>query len=171
LVRTARDYGVPARLIETTVDINDQRKKSLVKRVRAAVGGDLSGKSVGVLGLTFKPNTDDMRDSASLDLIPDLLNAGATVKTYDPEGMEEARPMLPDAVVYCDDAYGTMQNADVLVLMTEWNAFRSLDLDRVKSLMNAPVMVDLRNIYDPKDMVDNGFAYSCVGRPVPVPSE
>jgi UDPglucose 6-dehydrogenase len=167
LVQTARDYNSPVRLIETTVDVNDQRKKSLIKRVQKAAGGDLTGKTVGVLGLTFKPNTDDMRDSASLDLVPDMLNAGAVVKAFDPEGMKEAQKLLPDAVQYCGDAYEVMDKADVLVVLTEWNAFRSLNLERVKSLMNAPVIVDLRNIYDPKDMTAKGFAYSCIGRPVP----
>ncbi len=167
LVQTARDYNSPVRLIETTVDVNDQRKKSLIKRVLKAVGGDLTGKTVGVLGLTFKPNTDDMRDSASLDLVPDMLNAGAMVKAFDPEGMKEAQKLLPDTVQYCGDAYEVMDKADVLVVLTEWNAFRSLNLERVKSLMNAPVIVDLRNIYDPKDMAAKGFTYSCIGRPVP----
>jgi UDPglucose 6-dehydrogenase len=165
LVRTAKDYGSPIRLIETTVDINHKRKKALAGRVAAAAGGMLKGKTVAVLGLTFKPNTDDMRDSASLDLIPDLIAAGATVKVHDPEGMAEAKPLLPTNVVYCVDAYAAMEKADVLVILTEWNAFRSLDLTRVKSLLAAPVIVDLRNIYDPKDMAEKGFAYSCVGRP------
>ncbi|MGE4527067.1 MAG: UDP-glucose/GDP-mannose dehydrogenase family protein [Rhodospirillaceae bacterium] len=166
LVRTAKDYGSPMRLIETTVDINDKRKKALTGRVAAAVGGVLSGKTVAVLGLTFKPNTDDMRDSASLDLIPGLLAAGAKVRVFDPEGMTEAKPLLPPEVSYCDDAYAAMEKADALVILTEWNAFRSLDLARVKALMAEPVMVDLRNIYDPREMAERGFAYSCVGRPV-----
>ncbi len=170
LVRTAKDYGSPMRLIETTVDINDRRKKALAGRVAAAVGGVLSGKTAAVLGLTFKPNTDDMRDSASLDLVPGLLAAGAKVRAFDPEGMAEARPLLPDGVTFCEDAYATMEGADVLVVMTEWNAFRSLDLVRVKSLMAAPVVVDLRNIYDPREMAEKGFVYSCVGRSVPAAS-
>ena len=166
LVRTAKDYGSPMRLIETTVDINDRRKKALAGRVAAAVGGVLSGKTAAVLGLTFKPNTDDMRDSASLDLVPGLLAAGAKVRAFDPEGMAEARSLLPDGVTFCEDAYATMEGADVLVVITEWNAFRSLDLVRVKSLMAAPVVVDLRNIYDPREMTEKGFVYSCVGRSV-----
>ncbi|WP_337996954.1 UDP-glucose/GDP-mannose dehydrogenase family protein [Oleispirillum naphthae] len=166
LVRTAKDYGSPMRLIETTVDINDRRKKALTGRVAAAVGGVLAGKTVAVLGLTFKPNTDDMRDSASLDLVPGLLAAGARVRAFDPEGMAEAKPLLPPEVAYCADAYAAMEGADALVILTEWNAFRSLDLARVKALMAAPVMVDLRNIYDPREMTERGFAYSCVGRPV-----
>ncbi len=167
LVRTARDYESPMRLIETTVEVNDTRKKALAGRVAAAVGGVLSGKRIAVLGLTFKPNTDDMRDSPSLDLVPALVAGGATVAAFDPEGTDEAKKLLPDAVIYAEDAYDAMEGADALVIVTEWNAFRSLDLDRVKSLMKAPVVVDLRNIYEPKTMAEEGFVYSCVGRAVP----
>ncbi len=167
LVRTARDHDSPMRLIETTVEVNDTRKKALASRVADAVGGDLSGKRVAVLGLTFKPNTDDMRDSPSLDLIPGLIEAGASVHAFDPEGTEEAKRLLPGGVTYATDAYDTMDGADVLVIVTEWNAFRALDLARVKSLMAAPTIVDLRNIYEPRDMIEKGFAYTCVGRPVP----
>ena len=167
LVRTARDFGAPVRLIETTVDINDRRKKALAARVAKAAGGNLAGRTVAVLGLTFKPNTDDMRDSASLDLVPGLIGLGAKVRAFDPEGMAEAKAQLPDAVVYCADAYDAMTGADVLVILTEWNAFRSLDLERVKSLMAAPVMVDLRNVYDPVEMAARGFSYSGIGRAAP----
>lgn len=170
LVRTARDADRPVRLIETTVEVNDTRKKALVARVAAAVGGSLAGKRVAVLGLTFKPNTDDMRDSPSLDLVPALIEAGAKVAAFDPEGTDEAKKLLPAAVEYASDAYATMEGAHALVVITEWNAFRSLDLDRVKALMAAPVVVDLRNIYDPKAMAEQGFAYSCVGRPSVPPS-
>ena len=165
LVRTARDHESPMRLIETTVEVNDTRKKALVGRVSAAVGGDLAGKRVAVLGLTFKPNTDDMRDSPSLDLVPALIEAGASVHAFDPEGTAEAKRLLPSGVTYAEDAYDTMDGADVLVIVTEWNAFRALDLARVKSLMAAPTIVDLRNIYEPRDMAEKGFAYTCVGRP------
>jgi len=170
LVRTARDFGAPVRLIETTVDINDRRKKALAARVAKAAGGNLAGRTVAVLGLTFKPNTDDMRDSASLDLVPGLIGLGAKVRAFDPEGMAEAKAQLPDAVVYCADAYDAMTGADVLVILTEWNAFRSLDLERVKSLMAAPVMVDLRNVYDPVEMAARGFSYSGIGRTAPKPA-
>ncbi|MEQ8708563.1 MAG: UDP-glucose/GDP-mannose dehydrogenase family protein [Rhodospirillales bacterium] len=164
LVRTAQDAGAPLRIVETVVDINDKRKKSMAGRIVAACGGSVKGKKIAVLGVTFKPNTDDMRDSPSLDIIPALIEAGATVAAYDPEGMAEARKMLPD-IEWCDDAYATMADADAVALITEWNQFRALDLDRVKSLLKSPVMVDLRNVYKPSDMIEAGFTYSSIGRP------
>ncbi|MRG72976.1 nucleotide sugar dehydrogenase [Alphaproteobacteria bacterium HT1-32] len=164
LVRTAQDAGAPLRIVETVVDINDKRKKSMAGRIVAACDGSVKGKKIAVLGVTFKPNTDDMRDSPSLDIIPALIEAGATVAAYDPEGMEEARKMLPD-IEWCDDAYATMVDADAVALVTEWNQFRALDLDRVKSLLKSPVMVDLRNVYKPSDMIEAGFTYSSIGRP------
>jgi UDPglucose 6-dehydrogenase len=164
LVSTARDAGSPLKIIETVVALNDERKQKMAERVIAACGGDLNGKTVAVLGLTFKPNTDDMRESPSLDIVPALQKAGATVRAYDPEGMHEAKTML-DHVIWCDGAYETMNDADVLVIITEWNEFRALDLDRVKTLMKKPVMVDLRNIYDPADMSEQGFDYHSIGRP------
>lgn len=165
LVSTAQDAGSPLRIIETVVALNDERKQKMAGRVIAAAGGDLSGKTVAVLGLTFKPNTDDMRESPSLDIIPALQKAGATIRAFDPEGMNEAKHMLND-VIWCDGAYETLADADVLTIITEWNEFRALDLNRVKSLMKAPVMVDLRNIYDPADMAEKGFDYHSIGRPV-----
>ena len=164
LVHTAQDVGSPLRIVEAVVDINDKRKKAMAERVVEACGGSVDGKAVAVLGVTFKPNTDDMRDAPSLDIIPMLQDGGATVRAFDPEGMEEAKPLL-DNVEWCDDAYATMDGADVLVIITEWNAFRGLDMDRVKSLLKAPVLVDLRNIYEPQEMIDAGFQYSCIGRP------
>jgi len=164
LVSTARDAGSPLKIIETVVALNEERKQKMAERVIAAAGGDLGGKTVAVLGLTFKPNTDDMRESPSLDIVPAIQKAGATVRAYDPEGMHEAKHMLND-VTWCDGAYETMTDADVLVIITEWNEFRALDLDRVKSLMKAPVMVDLRNVYDPADMAGQGFSYHSIGRP------
>lgn len=164
LVHTAQDAGSPLRIIEAVVDINDKRKKAMANRVIEACGGSVAGKTVAVLGVTFKPNTDDMRDAPSLDIIPALLDDGATVRAFDPEGMEEAKTLLGD-VEWCEDAYGTMDKADVLVIITEWNAFRSLDFDRVKSLLKKPVMVDMRNIYEPAEMVEAGFDYHCIGRP------
>ena len=164
LVKTAQDYGAPLRIIETVVDVNEKRKHKMAEKIAAACGGNLDGKTIAVLGLTFKPNTDDMRDSPSLAIIPDLEKAGATVRAYDPEGMEEAKKMLPK-VTYCNDAYETMKGADALVLLTEWNEFRNLDLKRTKELLKAPVIVDLRNVYTPADMKAAGFSYSCVGRP------
>ena len=144
--------------------MNEDRKRKMAVRVIEAAGGSLEGKTVAVLGLTFKPNTDDMRESPSLDIVPALIEAGATVRAFDPEGMVEAKQML-SGVEWCDEAYATMPDADVLLLITEWNQFRALDLDRVKSLMRAPVMVDLRNVYEPKTMREHGFTYHCIGRP------
>jgi UDPglucose 6-dehydrogenase len=145
LVRTATDAGSPVRLIETTVKVNDARKKAMAQKV-ATVAEDLAGKTVGVLGLTFKPNTDDMRDAPSLDIVPALQAMGAKVQAFDPEGLHEARQLLRD-VDFKDDPYEVAAGADALVIITEWDQFRALDLDRVKLLMNAPVLIDLRNIY------------------------
>jgi UDPglucose 6-dehydrogenase len=164
LVRTARDAGAPLRIIETVVSINDERKKGMADKIIAACGGSVKGKTIAVLGLTFKPNTDDMRDSPSLEIVPALQRAGATVRAFDPEGMAEARKLLTD-VVWCDGAYETMEGADALTIVTEWNEFRALDLGRVKGLLKTPIMVDLRNIYSPAEMKEAGFSYTCVGRP------
>lgn len=164
LVRTARDKGSPLKIIETVVAINDERKKRMADKIIAACGGSVAGKTIAVLGLTFKPNTDDMRDSPSLEIVPALQKAGATIRAFDPEGMHEAQKML-DGLTYCDDAYSTMQDADCLAILTEWNEFRALNLGRVKSLLKSPVIVDLRNVYEPKEMFDLGFEYSSIGRP------
>ncbi len=164
LVNTARDVGSPLRIVETVVDINDKRKKQMANRVIDACGGSLEGKTVAVLGVTFKPNTDDMRDSPSLDILPAMQAAGATIRAFDPEGMDEAKEML-EGIQWCDEAYETMQGADVLVIITEWNAFRGLDFERVKSLLSKPILVDLRNIYNPDEMATAGIQYHCLGRP------
>jgi len=163
LVQTAADAGSRVRLIETTVAINDTRKKSMAQRVSAALCGDLSGKRIGILGLTFKPNTDDMRDAPSLDIIPALQAMGASVQAFDPEGMKEAAGLLKD-VAFKDGPYAAVEEADALVIITEWDQFRALDLDRVKLLMRSPVVIDLRNIYRPDDMRARGFRYTGVGR-------
>jgi UDPglucose 6-dehydrogenase len=163
LVRTARDAGAPVELVETTVKVNDERKRAMARKVVKALDGDLKGKTVGVLGLTFKPNTDDMRDAPSLAIIPALQDKGARVQAFDPEGVAEARELLRD-VDFKDDPYDVAAGADVLVIITEWDQFRALDLDRIKLLMKAPVLVDLRNIYKPEDMRARGFAYTSVGR-------
>ena len=162
LVRTARDAGAPLDLVETTVKVNDERKRAMARKVIKALGGEVKGKTVGVLGLTFKPNTDDMRDAPSLAIIPALQDKGATVQAFDPEG-HEARGLLT-GVDFKDNPYDVATGADVLVIITEWDQFRALDLDRIKLLMNAPVLVDLRNIYKPEDMRARGFAYTSVGR-------
>ncbi len=164
LVKTAQDYKSPLRIVEAVVDINDKRKSAMAERIVKACGGSVADKTVAILGLTFKPNTDDMRDSPSLAIIPSLVSAGAKIRAYDPEGMDEAKKMLSD-VSFCDDAYATMEGADVLVIVTEWNEFRSLDLDRAKGLLSQPILVDLRNIYAPDDVEKAGFSYHCIGRP------
>ncbi|WP_373084421.1 UDP-glucose/GDP-mannose dehydrogenase family protein [Sneathiella sp.] len=165
LFETSSDVGAPLKIVEAVININETRKRQMAARITEACGGSVAGKIIAVLGLTFKPNTDDMRESPSLDILPALITAGATVRAYDPEGMDEARPLL-DGVEFCQNSYGTLENADALVIITEWNEFRALDLTRVKSLMKTPVMVDLRNIYDPADMTDKGFAYTSIGRPI-----
>jgi UDPglucose 6-dehydrogenase len=163
LVRTAEMAGSPVRLIETTVQVNDARKKAMAGKVIKAMGGSVAGRRIGVLGLTFKPNTDDMRDAPSLDIVPALQAAGAIVQAYDPEG-HEARQLLRD-VEFTPGPYEAAENADALVIITEWDQFRALDLDRVKLLMRAPLVVDLRNIYPPDEMRSRGFDYRSVGRP------
>jgi UDPglucose 6-dehydrogenase len=164
LVRTAQEAGAPIRIVEAVVDINTERKKSMAKRVLTACGGSVEGKSIAVLGLTFKPNTDDMRESPSLDIVPALQAAGANVRAFDPAGMEEAKKLLDD-VTWCADAYDALNGTDAVVIVTEWNEFRSLDFARMKETMKSPILVDLRNIYDAEHVVSSGIAYSCVGRP------
>ena len=166
LVRTGQQFDSPVRIVETVVDINDQRKKDMADRIIAHCGGSVAGKTIAVLGVTFKPNTDDMRDAPSLDIIPALQAAGAAVRAFDPAGMDIAATLLPD-VTWCGDSYEAIEGADALVIITEWNAFRALDIDKVKSLLKEPVMADLRNIYNPGEMVAKGFRYLCIGRPVP----
>ena len=164
LVKTARDFGSPIRIVETVVAVNDERKKAMAERIIKAAGGDVKGKTIAILGLTFKPNTDDMRDSPSLDIVPALVAAGAKVHAFDPEGTEEAKKLLPD-IQYAENVYDTLQGADAVAIITEWNEFRALDLKRVKSLLKSPVVIDLRNVWDPKEMRDAGFTYVSVGRP------
>lgn len=163
LVRTAAQAGSPLRIVETVVDINDKRKQKMAERVITAAGGSVDGKTICVLGVTFKPNTDDMRDSPSLDIIKGLQKAGAKIQAYDPEGMKEAATMLDD-VNWCDGAYTALEGADVTVIITEWNEFRGLDMERVKERMKTPILVDLRNIYNPADMEGSGITYTCIGR-------
>ncbi|KKB79264.1 UDP-glucose 6-dehydrogenase [Devosia soli] len=165
LVKTGQDYDSPLRLVEATVEVNDRRKRAMGRKVIAAAGGNVRGKTVGILGLTFKPNTDDMRDAPSIAIIQALQDAGATIRAYDPEGIEMSKAVIQN-VEYATDAYDVAQGADVLVLVTEWNAFRSLDLERVKAAMNTPVLVDLRNVYRQKEVEAAGFTYHSVGRPV-----
>ncbi|WP_441229176.1 UDP-glucose dehydrogenase family protein [Tardiphaga sp. 215_C5_N2_1] len=163
LVKTGQDYDAPLRIVEAVLTVNDNRKRAMARKVSAALGGNLRGKTVGVLGLTFKPNTDDMREAPSIPLITALQDLGATVQAYDPVGMEQARHELPD-ITYCDDAYACATGADALVIVTEWEQFRALDLAQVKQKMKQPVIVDLRNIYRPEEMEKAGFTYESVGR-------
>ncbi|GJE83663.1 UDP-glucose dehydrogenase family protein [Methylorubrum thiocyanatum] len=162
LVKTAQDYGTPVRIVETVVAVNDQRKRAMARKVIAACGGSVRGKRVALLGLTFKPNTDDMRDAPSLSIIAGLQDAGARIVAYDPEGMEQARPLL-QGVDYAEDAYACAEGADALVIVTEWNAFRALDLARLKAMMAAPVLVDLRNVYAPDEARRHGLRHVGVG--------
>jgi len=164
LVRTATQVGSPVTLVETTVKANEARKRAMAGKIAKAMGGDLKGKTIAVLGLAFKPNTDDMRDAPSLDIIPTLQAMGARVQAFDPESMAEARQLLRD-VDFMAGPYETVEGADALVILTEWDQFRALDLDRVKDLMAGQTVVDLRNIYQPAEMRARGFTYKSVGRP------
>jgi UDPglucose 6-dehydrogenase len=163
LVEIARQANAPISLIEATNDFNESRKLQMAERVVAALGGSVAGKVVALLGLTFKPNTDDMREAPSLAIAPALIKAGATVKAHDPEGVAEARKLMPD-LSYCADPYEAMTGADAVVFLTEWNSYRALDLKRMKAILKQPVVVDLRNIYRPSEMRAAGFRYSSIGR-------
>jgi len=163
LIKTAQDYGAPIRIVETVVQVNDQRKRAMARKVVAALDGSVRGKTIGILGLTFKPNTDDMRDAPSLAIIAALQDAGASIRAHDPEGVEQARPLLED-VDYVETPYAAAEGADALVLVTEWDAFRALDLRRIRGLLRTPVLVDLRNVYRPDEMAALGFTYVSVGR-------
>jgi UDPglucose 6-dehydrogenase len=163
LVRTAHEAEAPLSIVETVVHANEARKRRMADKIIAACGGSLAGKTIAVLGLTFKPNTDDMRDAPSLEVLPRLAAAGAVIRAFDPEGMVEAQKLMPD-LTYCSDAYETMMGAEALVLLTEWNEFRGLDLVRVGQLLVNPLVIDLRNIYQPLEMAAAGLCYVSVGR-------
>ena len=165
LVKTAQDYDSPVRLIETTVAVNDTRKRAMARKVVQAVGGDVRGKTVAVLGLTFKPMTDDMRDSPAISIIQALQDAGAKVRGFDPEGMDNAKKLI-DGIAYVGSAYEAAKDADALCIVTEWNEFRALDVPRLKAVMKAPVLVDLRNIYRAEEVEKHGFSYTSVGRAI-----
>jgi UDPglucose 6-dehydrogenase len=164
LLKTAEDYNSPVRLVEAVVKVNDSRKRAMGRKVIEALGGDARGKRVALLGLTFKPNTDDMRDAPSIAVVQTLLDAGAKVVAYDPEGMQAAAAMMP-GVEMVEHTYDAVEGADAVVLVTEWDAFRALDFNRVKRLAKSSVIVDLRNVYDPAELRAAGFEYSSVGRP------
>jgi UDPglucose 6-dehydrogenase len=164
LVKIALDHDVHLRIVEAVLAVNDNRKRAMARKVSGAVGGNLRGKTVAVLGLTFKPDTDDMREAPSIPLVTGLLDMGARVRAHDPVGMEMARRELPD-IEYCDDPYLCARGADALVLVTEWAQYRAIDLERLKSELAQPVVIDLRNVYRPEDMAAHGFIYDSVGRP------
>jgi len=163
LLTTAHDHGVPLRLVETVAAVNEQRKRAMARKVAAAVDGSIRGKTIAVLGLTFKPNTDDIRESPAIPLITALHDLGATVQAYDPAGMEQAKRELP-SVIYCNSAYNAAQDAEAVVIATEWEQFRALDLARLKSVMARPVIIDLRNIYRIDEMKRADFRYMAIGR-------
>jgi UDPglucose 6-dehydrogenase len=165
LLRIAEEANVPQRIVESVVAVNEGRKRSMVRRIVQACGGSVRGQTLAILGVTFKPNTDDIRDSPALVIVPALQAEGAVIQAYDPEGMTAADAELP-GVIWCQDAYGAMENADAVVILTEWNVFRALDLEQAKALLRRPIMIDLRNVYEPRDMIAAGFSYSSIGRPI-----
>lgn len=165
LVKTAQDANSPIKIIETVVEVNEKRKLQMVKKILHACGGSFKKKKIAILGLSFKPNTDDMRDAPSLVIVPKLVDGGAEVNVFDPQGMDEASKIL-EGVHWCDNAYKAIEGVDVVAILTEWNEFRALDLNRIKTTMKKPVMVDLRNIYNPDEMITAGFDYHCVGRKI-----
>jgi UDPglucose 6-dehydrogenase len=164
LIKTAQDHASPLRIVEAVAAVNDARKRAMARKVSAALGGELRGKTVAVLGLTFKPNTDDMREAPSIPLITALQDLGAKVRAYDPAGMEQAKSVTAN-VTFCDDAYSCAEGASVLVIVTEWEQFRALDFNRLKAVMAQPILVDLRNVYRAEEIVRQGFVYESVGRP------
>jgi UDPglucose 6-dehydrogenase len=164
LIRIAQEHGASCRIVEAAVEVNAAQKAHMVKKIRVALGGSEAGKTIAVLGLTFKPETDDMRDSPSLAILPNLIDRGATIRAHDPQGVAEAKKLLPASVQYFEDVYEMLKSADACVLMTEWNEYRGLDLERVRDLMAGNVFVDLRNVYERERMTAAGFQYSCIGR-------
>ncbi len=163
LIKTAQDSDSPLRIVEAVAAVNDQRKRGMAQRIIAACGGSVRGKTIALLGLAFKPNTDDMREAPALAIVDALEGAGARVQAFDPRAMAQARPLLPN-VAFCEDVYSCAKGAAALVIVTEWDAFRALDLDRIKSELASPTVVDMRNIYRPEDMRRRGFAYVSIGR-------
>ncbi len=164
LVRIAQEHGVSSRIVESVIEVNAAQKARMIKKIRNALGGSEAGKTIAVLGLTFKPETDDMRDAPALAILPALIDKGATIKAHDPQGMEEAKELLPASVSYHDDINATVENADAVVLMTEWNNYRGLNLKNIRQQMAGNAFIDLRNVYEPEQMEKAGFDYHCVGR-------
>ena len=164
LARIAQEHGVSSRIVEAVIEVNEAQKARMIQKIRAALGGGEQGRTIAVLGLTFKPETDDMRAAPSLAILPRLMENGCRVHAHDPQGMAEARALLPAGIKYFDEIYAALEGADAVVLLTEWNAYRNLDLNRLKGALARPVFVDLRNVYEPDVMRAAGFAYHCVGR-------
>src|SRR5262244_3849023 len=164
LIKTAQDHGAPLRIVETTTAVNEQRKRAMARKVASTLGGAIRGKTIALLGLTFKPNTDDMREAPSIALITGLQDLGAVIRAYEPAGVAQAKAILSD-ITYCDGPYAAATGAHALVILTEWEQFRALDLDRLKRVMANPVIVDLKNVYQPEDVIKAGFVYESVGRP------
>ncbi len=164
LMRIVQEHGESLRTVEAAVEVNAAQKARMVKKIRDMLGGSEAGKTIGVLGLTFKPETDDMRESPAATILPALLEKGAKIRAHDPKGMEEAKSYLPADIEYVQNSYEACEGADAVVLLTEWNQYRALDLKRIKELMKSPIFIDLRNVYDPKNMKQLGFRYTGVGR-------
>ena len=164
LVRIAQENGVSSRIVEAVMEVNEAQKARMISKIRKALGGDLAGKVISVIGLTFKPETDDMRDAPALSILPKLVEGGALIQAHDPHGMHEAKKLLPDSIVYVESMYDVFNNADAVVLLTEWNEYRGLDLKRIKNSMRSNKFIDLRNVYVPAQMQAEGFDYYCVGR-------
>jgi len=171
LRQMARSHGCEVRIVDAIIESNNSRKKRMAEKIIAAADGDVKGKTIAILGLTFKPGTDDMREGASLVIIPMLQEAGAIIRAYDPHGMKEAAKVLSGTIVWCKNAYDAMQDADGVVILTEWNEFRSLELKKVKSLLKSPLVIDLRNIYKRQDMMKHGFHYISIGRQDVIPGQ
>jgi UDPglucose 6-dehydrogenase len=164
LSRIAQENGVSSRIVEAVIEVNEAQKARMIKKIRKALGGNESDKTIAVLGLTFKPETDDMRDAPSLAILPKLIENGCQINAHDPQGVNEAKTLLPEEVQYFDDLYTTIDNADAVVLMTEWNMYRNLDMELIKSKLKKAVFIDLRNVYEPEAMKSMGFDYHCIGR-------
>ena len=164
LVRIAQENDTSSRIVETVIEVNAAQKARMIKKVRDALGGTETGKTIGVLGLTFKPETDDMRDAPALSILPPLMEKGANVRAHDPQGMREAEELLPKEVVYCEDFAQVFDGADAVLLLTEWNVYRGLNLASMKERMNSPVLVDLRNVYERATLESLGYQYHCIGR-------
>ncbi|MGK0297627.1 MAG: UDPglucose 6-dehydrogenase [Gammaproteobacteria bacterium] len=165
LVKVAQDNGVTSSIVEAVMEVNEAQKSRMIEKVTSALDNNLPGKIIAVLGLTFKPETDDMRDAPSLSILPKLLENGAEIRAHDPHGMDEAQKLLPEGIVYINDLYKIFIDADAVLLLTEWNEYRGLNLDKIKKLMRSNKFIDLRNVYEPEVMGSKGFEYFCIGRP------